>query len=148
MLEATRILATATKYVNQQLEGIAREFGDEWPMECIIPVGALIHARREYENFKHPQDAVTSCARVVAAAEAFLVLTGQVVGAIEPGMYVDLPREVNGPGPVPILGVEYVQFADGALPAITIAHKHIEDAPLMEFCDLEGRLLAVSVGHR
>jgi len=73
-----------------------------------------------------------------------LVLTGQLVGEVEPGMYVDLPREVNGPGPVPILGVEVVQFADGALPAITIAHEHIEDAPLMEFCDLEGRLLTVS----
>jgi hypothetical protein len=73
-----------------------------------------------------------------------LVLTGHLVGEVEPGMYVDLPREVNGPGPVPILGVEYVQFADGALPAITIAHEHIEDAPLMEFCDLEGRLLEVS----
>jgi len=76
MLEATRILATTTKYTDEQLEGIAYEFGDDWPMQCIIPVGALIHARREYENFKRPQDAVTSCARVVATAEAFLDACG------------------------------------------------------------------------
>lgn len=76
MLEAVRILTTATKYTDEQLEGIAREFGNHCEVDCRIPVEALIHARREYENFKQPQDATTSCARIVMAAEAFLDACG------------------------------------------------------------------------
>ena len=73
-----------------------------------------------------------------------LVLTGQLVGQVEPGMLVDLPREVNGPGPVPIRSVELVEFATGTMLAITVDHEELEVAPLMEYRDLEGRLLEVT----
>jgi len=95
MLEAVRILATVTKYTDEQLEGIVREFGDDWLMECTIPVGALIHARWEYENLKRPQDAVTSCARVVAAAERLVDYTGSKEDEHFWGAYLALSREVD-----------------------------------------------------
>jgi hypothetical protein len=73
MLEAVRILATeATKYSFEQLEGMNRVFGVARLVPCSIPVGVLVNAHREYENLKRPEDSVTSCARVVVAAEAFL----------------------------------------------------------------------------
>ena len=74
-----------------------------------------------------------------------LVLTGHMTGDIGPGMLVDLPVEIRGPGPVPIASVELVELGpEGVLPAITIAHSALELAPLMEFQDLEGRALQVS----
>jgi len=76
-----------------------------------------------------------------------LVLTGQLVGQVEPGMLVDLPREVNGPGPVPIRSVELVEFTTGTMLAITVDHDELEVAPLMEYADLEGRLLEVTAAE-
>lgn len=73
-----------------------------------------------------------------------IVLTGRPHGVVEAGMYVDLPVAVNGPGPVPIHGVEIVQFRGMTMPALTIAYEHLDAAPKMEFRDLEGRTLAVT----
>lgn len=74
-----------------------------------------------------------------------LVLTGAPsLGPVVPGMYVDLPREVEGPGPVPIAAVEVVKFADGReVPALCIDFHHLDAAPGLEFASLEGRVLAV-----
>ena len=68
MLEAVRTLATITNYTDEQLENWAKEFGNI-AVECMIPVGVLIRARREYKNYANPQDAVTTCGRIVALAE-------------------------------------------------------------------------------
>ena len=72
-----------------------------------------------------------------------LVLTGRVEGsAPAPGGSVDLPREVQGPGWVPILDVQVVPFADGTMkPAIVLSYEVVEGAPLMEFSSLEGLTL-------
>ena len=57
----------------------------------------------------------------------------------KPGWSVDLPREVKGPGWVPILDVQSVPFADGTeKPCIVLDYAVVEGAPLMEFSDLEG----------
>jgi len=95
VLEAVRTLATISQLEDWELESIKREFGPDWPIHGLsIPVGVLIRARREHESLKNPTDAVTSCARVVAVAEA-LVDTG----TYEPGdfreEYLALCREVD-----------------------------------------------------
>ncbi len=74
-----------------------------------------------------------------------LVLTGsEQLGPIVPGMWVDLPVEVEGPGPVPIASVDRVRFADGReVPALVIDYHHLDAAPDMEFSHLEGRQLTV-----
>lgn len=76
-----------------------------------------------------------------------LVLTGHLVGDVGPGMLVDLPVAIKGPGPVPVHSVEFVDFGQaGALPAITVAQVYLDQAPLMEYSDLEGRTLAILPG--
>jgi len=95
MLEAVRTLAAVSKYSLKNLEDIAREFGNDFLIYDIsIPVGVLIRASREYESLKNPTDAVTSCARVVAAAEALVD-----AGTHEPGdfreEYLAICREVD-----------------------------------------------------
>lgn len=70
MLEAVRVLAVgACEHSDKLLENIAREFGNNCPIQCTIPVGVLLRARKEYEILGHPQAAVTTCARIVALAE-------------------------------------------------------------------------------
>jgi len=72
-----------------------------------------------------------------------LVLAGaRVSGLPGPGWSVDLPREVQGPGWVPIHDVQQVPFADGADKfCLILQYAVVEGAPLMEFRDLEGRTL-------
>jgi len=95
VLEAVRTLATIPELTDSELESIEREFGSNWPIHGLsIPVGVLLRARREYENLKNPTDAVTTCARVVAIAEALVD-----AGTHEPGdfreEYLALCREVD-----------------------------------------------------
>lgn len=57
----------------------------------------------------------------------------------KPGGSIDLPRDVKGPGWVPITDVQTVPFADGVEKlCVIVDYHHIEAAPLMEFSDLEG----------
>jgi hypothetical protein len=106
MLEAVRTLATVENYTTAELESIEREFGSEWPVHQIsIPVGVLVRARREYTNLKTPTGAVTSAARVVAAAEA-LVDAGTRGGTEE---YLALCREVDN-----LRGYRHVRSAENA----------------------------------
>lgn len=106
MLEAVRTLATVENYTAAELESIEREFGSEWPIHQIsIPVGVLVRARREYEKLKNPTDAVTSAARIVAAAEA-LVDAGTRGGAAE---YLALCREVDN-----LRGYRHVRSVENA----------------------------------
>ena len=74
-----------------------------------------------------------------------LVLSGRVEGAPPvPGGSIDLPREVNGPGWVPILDVQTVPFAGQvAKPCVILEYSVLEAAPLMEFKSLEGLSLEV-----
>ena len=72
-----------------------------------------------------------------------VVLTGSVAQApVRAGMHVDLPREVNGPGWVPIASLEYVQFPTGPKLALTIPFSAIGGTNL-EPSVLEGRELEV-----
>lgn len=95
MLEAVRVLANMSAYSKNQLEDIADKFSNDWPIECKIPVGVLVRACREYENLSNPQDAVTSCARVVAAAEALVDYTGSKDTVYFLEMFLALEREVD-----------------------------------------------------
>lgn len=74
-----------------------------------------------------------------------LALAGRVEsGRVLPGMAIDLPREVQGPGWVPIAGVQKVPFADGKeRTCVLLDYETITGAPLMEFGDLEGLILEV-----
>lgn len=59
-----------------------------------------------------------------------------------PGMMVDLPREINGPGWVPIHDVQQIPFADGTTKlGIVLLYDVVTSAQLMEFTDLEGLAL-------
>ncbi|MEZ4240249.1 MAG: hypothetical protein R3F59_29660 [Myxococcota bacterium] len=71
-----------------------------------------------------------------------LVLAGTTEGrAPVPGGSIDLPRELKGPGWVPIADVQTVPFADGLRTCVVLAYQVVEGAPLMEFSWLEGRIL-------
>lgn len=74
-----------------------------------------------------------------------LVLAGRVESvAPVPRGSIDLPREIQGPGWVPIFDVQTVPFADGKeMPCVVLQYAVIEGAPLMEFSDLEGLTLEV-----
>ena len=74
-----------------------------------------------------------------------LVLSGRQDGAPPvPRGSIDLPREIKGPGWVPILDVQAVPFAGGdARPCVILEYSVLESAPLMEFSDLEGLTLEV-----
>lgn len=78
-----------------------------------------------------------------------VALAGRIEsGKVAAGMRIDLPREVKGPGWVPISGVQTVQFADGkARLCVLIDYEVLTGAPLMEFADLEGLALDVRPGH-
>lgn len=68
-------------------------------------------------------------------------------GFVRPGFQVDLPRELKGPGWVPILDVQRIPFADGRVRlALLLAYASIADNQLMEFGDLEGKPLQVRPG--
>lgn len=60
-----------------------------------------------------------------------------------PGQAIDLPRDVKGPGWVPIADVQVVEFADGPRPCVILDYGVLEGAPLMEFSDLEELALEV-----
>ena len=60
-----------------------------------------------------------------------------------PGQSIDLPREVKGPGWVPIHDAQTIEFADGPRPCVVLEYAVVEGAPLMEFSDLEGKALPV-----
>jgi hypothetical protein len=88
-------LATAPELEDWELESIAREFGNSWPIHGLsIPVGVLLRARKEYESLNTPGKATTSCARIVAVAEALVD-----AGTHEPGdfreEYLALCREID-----------------------------------------------------
>jgi hypothetical protein len=68
-----------------------------------------------------------------------IVLSGTPVSGLPvPGGAVELPREIKGPGWVPIRDVQRVAFADRERLCILLDHAVVEGAPLMEFSDLEG----------
>lgn len=69
-----------------------------------------------------------------------LVLAGRADPALpQPGGQIDLPREVRGPGWVPIRDVQSVPFADGTHRLCAILdYEVVAGAPFMEFSDLEG----------
>lgn len=74
-----------------------------------------------------------------------LVLSGRIEGTAPiAGGGIDLPREIQGPGWVPILEVQAVPFANNeAKPCVILEYAVLETAPLMEFSDLEGLTLEV-----
>lgn len=74
-----------------------------------------------------------------------LVLTGRVMeGPVEPGMLVDLPASIRGPGPTPIHSVQEVTFDDRPPElGVVIEMHHLDKAPMMEPSHLEKRELKV-----
>lgn len=71
-----------------------------------------------------------------------VVLAGEIEGAPpRPGGSIDLPREVQGPGWVPIHDVQSIAFADGPRLCVVLEYQVLEGAPLMEFSSLEGLAL-------
>ncbi|MEN0064087.1 MAG: hypothetical protein AAGA48_18180 [Myxococcota bacterium] len=60
------------------------------------------------------------------------------------GGAIDLPEDLKGPGWVPIADVQTIAFADGAeRTCVIVDYTHLEQAPLMEFSDLEGKPLSL-----
>lgn len=50
-LGIVQALATgATKYTRSQLEDIADQFGDDFPMSCTLPIGLLVRACEELDH--------------------------------------------------------------------------------------------------
>lgn len=73
-----------------------------------------------------------------------VVLSGYLLsGKVLPGWAVDLPREIKGPGWVPIRDVQMVDFAGKRKLCIVLDYDVLDGAQLMEFSDLEGRALDV-----
>lgn len=74
-----------------------------------------------------------------------IVLTGAVEsGRVKPGDAIDLPRELKGPGWVPIHDVQQIPFLDGRTElGLVLMWEAVIDAPLMEFGWLEGLALDV-----
>ena len=74
-----------------------------------------------------------------------VVLTGEVLRhPVQPGMFIDLPRGLRGPGRVPIHSVEFVRFANDVEDlCVTFQYHHLATAPLMELSSLEGCALEV-----
>jgi hypothetical protein len=74
-----------------------------------------------------------------------LVVLAGLPGEVLPraGHAIDLPREVKGPGWVPIADAQTVEFADGPRPCVILDYAVLEGSPLMEFSDLEGKILSV-----
>jgi len=59
------------------------------------------------------------------------------------GQAIDLPRELKGPGWVPIADAQTIEFADGPRPCVVLDYRVVEGAPLMEFSDLEDKALSI-----
>ena len=74
-----------------------------------------------------------------------IVLAGELdSGKVMAGWRVDLPRDIRGPGWVPIHDVQHVPFADGVTHlCLVLQYEVVTSAPLMEFADLEGLALEV-----
>ncbi len=74
-----------------------------------------------------------------------LVLTGKILEPrVEPGMLIDLPKSIRGPGPTPIHSIQEVTFEDRPPElGVVIEMHHLDKAPLMEPSDLQGRVLTV-----
>jgi hypothetical protein len=74
------------------------------------------------------------------------VFTGTLVyGDAVPGMFVDLPRSMGGPGPVRIESVDVVAFAGGRHElALTVPYEALESVPLWEPSTVEGRALSLT----
>lgn len=74
-----------------------------------------------------------------------LVLAGRLEsGMAAPGMQVDLPRELRGPGWVTVSDVQVVPFRDGTRQlCLILPYASISEHPFMEFGDLEGKALDV-----
>jgi hypothetical protein len=86
------------------------------------------------------------CLKVYYVAHRdLLVLAGHAEsGMPKPGWSVDLPKEVKGPGWVPITDVQTIPFQDGTSKlAIILQYEVITSAPLMEFSSLEGLSLDI-----
>ena len=74
-----------------------------------------------------------------------LVLAGVAEsGRVRRGGAIDLPRELKGPGWVPIMDVQKVPFQDGVdRLCVVIDYEVLTGAQLLEFDDLEGLSLDV-----
>jgi len=80
----------------------------------------------------------------LANGDSFVMAGRMVSGTVHEGMAVDLPRELRGPGWVPIAGAQTVPFDDGrALLCLLIDYAIIAGSPFMEFGDLHGKTLDV-----
>jgi hypothetical protein len=65
-------------------------------------------------------------------------------GFVRPGFRIDLPRELHGPGWVPLLDVQTVPFRDGRTRlCLLVEYQHVASNQLMEFSDLEGLSLEI-----
>ena len=73
-----------------------------------------------------------------------IVLAGKAVsGMPRPGGAIELPRELKGPGWVPISDVQKVPFGEVERLCVILEWSVVEGAPLMEFGDLEGLALQI-----
>ena len=79
------------------------------------------------------------------ARQDVLVLAGGLVsGDVQTGWAIDLPREIKGPGWVPIHDVSSVDFRDGLTKlCVVLLYQVVEGHPFMEFSHLEGLPLQV-----
>jgi hypothetical protein len=74
-----------------------------------------------------------------------LVLAGRLEsGQASPGMQIDLPQELRGPGWVTVTDVQWVPFRGGARQlCLILPYAALSEHPFLEFSDLEGKALDV-----
>lgn len=73
-----------------------------------------------------------------------VVMTGTIVdGPVLPGMFINLPTQLRGPGLVPIASMEEVEFPTHKELAVVIEYRELEPAPMFEPSTVEGRVLDV-----
>ena len=74
-----------------------------------------------------------------------VIMTGMVVESpVQPGMWIELPKSMSGPGRVVIETMEFVRFADGHQElAICISSGALDNVPTFETSRLHGCTLEV-----
>ena len=89
MLEALQILARAgPQTTDKQLKNLGTG-----TVYFNAPASALLRARKEWQSFKFPNSSVTTCAKVVARAEA---LVKAVAGTKDyDAKFLDMSREID-----------------------------------------------------
>jgi len=78
------------------------------------------------------------------SARDIVVMTGVIESEpVDPGRFIDLPKEIGGPGWVQISNMERVQFTTHMEIAVCFPIRALDKAPLFDVSQVEGHILDV-----